>query len=46
MTIELSGDQPTKVVLTQDGNATEEARAQSEKNWTMMLSSLEKLLES
>ena len=46
VTIELSGDQPTQVVLTQDGNSTEEARAQSEKNWTMMLASLEKLLES
>ncbi len=39
VTIDLSGQgDRTKVTLTQDNNATEEARDQSEKNWTMMLS--------
>jgi len=46
VTIDLFGQgDRTKVTLTQDNNATEEARAESEKNWTMMLQSLKKLLE-
>lgn len=46
VTIELadSGSQ-TRVSLTQDNNPTEEARAHSETNWTMMLSELKKFLE-
>jgi uncharacterized protein YndB with AHSA1/START domain len=36
----------TIVSLTQDNNPNEEARDHSEKNWTMMLNSLKKLLES
>jgi uncharacterized protein YndB with AHSA1/START domain len=35
----------TMVSLSQDKNSTEEARDHSEKNWTMMLNSLKKLLE-
>jgi uncharacterized protein YndB with AHSA1/START domain len=44
--IELSveGDH-TLVSLTQDNNATEQARAHSEKNWGMMLTGLKKFLE-
>lgn len=46
VTIELadSGSQ-TRVTLTQDNNPTEEARAHSEKNWTMMLRGLKKFVE-
>ena len=46
VTIELSrqGTQ-TKVSLSQDNNATDEAREHSEKNWKMMLEGLKKLLE-
>jgi uncharacterized protein YndB with AHSA1/START domain len=46
VTIDLSvdGDQ-THVSLAQDNNATEEARAHSEKNWGMMLAALKKFLE-
>ena len=46
VTIELA-DQPggTQVSLSQDNNATNEAREHSEKNWNMMLASLKKLLE-
>ena len=46
VTIQLSpeGNQ-TRVSLTQDNNRTEETRAQSEKNWNMMLSGLKKLVE-
>jgi uncharacterized protein YndB with AHSA1/START domain len=36
----------TRVTLTQDHNATDEARRESEKNWTMMLGGLKKLLEA
>jgi len=47
VTIELAGDgERTKVTLAQDGNATDEAREHSEKNWSMMLDGLKKLLES
>ena len=46
VTIELSNDgEKTVVSLSQDGNATEEAREHSEKNWMMMLNGLKKLLE-
>jgi uncharacterized protein YndB with AHSA1/START domain len=46
VTIELSGnDQETTVNLFQDNNAKEEERQHSEENWSMMLSSLKKLLE-
>jgi len=38
------GDQ-TRVVLTQDHNSTEPDRAESERNWGMMLASLKRLLE-
>ena len=46
VTIELSrkGKQ-TAVSLSQDNNATEEARQHSEKNWKMMLAGLKKQLE-
>lgn len=46
VTIELvdAGDQ-TRVILTQDKNATEEERAHSQKNWEMMLAELKKFLE-
>ena len=46
VTIELSdaGGQ-TRVTLTQDNNPTDEEKAHSEKNWTMMLSSLKKFIE-
>ncbi len=46
VTVELSveGDQ-TRVVLSQDGNASEEERAHSEKNWEAMLSGLKKFVE-
>lgn len=46
VTIELSGEgAQTTVKLSQDNNATEEAREHSEKNWQMMLDGLKKLLE-
>jgi uncharacterized protein YndB with AHSA1/START domain len=35
----------TRISLSQDNNATEQAREHSEKNWTMMLEGLKKLLE-
>jgi hypothetical protein len=35
----------TRVSLTQDNNATEEARPHSKKNWAMMLGGLKKFLE-
>lgn len=40
-----NGDECTRVTLTQDNNATQEAREHSEKNWSMMLDGLKKLLE-
>src|SRR5262245_48168567 len=44
--IELSGNgNQTQVTLVQDKNATEEERAESEKNWGMMLSELKKFVE-
>jgi uncharacterized protein YndB with AHSA1/START domain len=46
VTIELSADgNQTHVSLTQDNNATEEERSDSEKNWGMMLAALKKFLE-
>jgi uncharacterized protein YndB with AHSA1/START domain len=46
VTIQLSpeGNQ-TRVSLTQDNNATEEARSHSEQNWAMMLDGLKKVVE-
>jgi uncharacterized protein YndB with AHSA1/START domain len=46
VTITLSGDDgTTNVSLTQDKNGSEESRAESEKNWTMMLDGLKKNVE-
>ena len=46
VTIDLSQDvDGVHVTLSQDGNATAEAREHSEKNWSMMLTSLKQLLE-
>jgi uncharacterized protein YndB with AHSA1/START domain len=47
ITIELldAGSQ-TRVLLTQDKNATEEERAHSQKNWEMMLQGLKKYVEA
>jgi uncharacterized protein YndB with AHSA1/START domain len=46
VTFELSGDgTQTLISLSQDNNATEEAREHSEGNWRMMLTNLKKLLE-
>jgi uncharacterized protein YndB with AHSA1/START domain len=46
VTIELSGDgNQTRVLLTQDHNATEEERSHSEQNWGMMLTALKKFVE-
>jgi uncharacterized protein YndB with AHSA1/START domain len=45
--VELSDESPgTRVTLSQDNNATEQARQHSEKNWQTMLEGLKKLLES
>jgi uncharacterized protein YndB with AHSA1/START domain len=47
VTIELRGaDEDTTVSLSQDNNKSEEAKEHSEKNWSMMLSSLKKMLEA
>jgi uncharacterized protein YndB with AHSA1/START domain len=46
VTIKLSGGgQETEVSLTQDNNANEDARKESEKNWGVMLDGLKKYLE-
>ena len=46
MTIDLSEENGhTHVALAQDHNATDEARAHSEKNWQMMLEGLKKYVE-
>jgi len=46
VTIELSGQgSQTLVSLSQDNNASDEAREHSEKNWKTMLEGLKKLLE-
>ena len=47
VTIELSPEgRETRVSLSQDNNATEQAREHSEKNWTTMLAALKKYLEA
>ena len=47
VTITLSGsDDNTTVLLEQDNNATEEAHAESEKNWNAMLGGLKKHVEN
>jgi uncharacterized protein YndB with AHSA1/START domain len=47
VTIELSGSNgTTNVRLSQDNNATEEAKEHSEKNWSMMLGGLKRRLET
>ena len=46
VTIELSPHgQQTHVLLTQDHNASEQERAESQKNWEMMLTNLKKFVE-
>jgi uncharacterized protein YndB with AHSA1/START domain len=46
VTIELSGNNgTTNVRLSQDNNANEQAKQESEKNWTMMLDRLKKVVE-
>ena len=46
ITIELSDTRVgTRVALRQDGNKTEEARAESQKNWEMMLQGVKKYVE-
>ena len=46
ITIELSGHNGTTLVqLSQDGNPTDEARADSEQNWRTMLEGLKKAVE-
>lgn len=46
VTIELSPQgQQTHVLLTQDHSASEQERAESQKNWEMMLTNLKKFLE-
>ena len=47
VTVELSdASAQTRVMLTQDNNPTEAIQSESEKNWTMMLRGLKKLVES
>ena len=47
VTIELASEgSHTRVSLSQDNNATEQAQQHSEKNWKMMLTSLKNLLEN
>jgi len=46
VTVELSADgNQTHVLLTQDNNANDEERKESEKNWKMMLTGLKKFVE-
>jgi uncharacterized protein YndB with AHSA1/START domain len=46
VTIDLSGEgAQTRISLTQDKNPSEQAREHSERNWTMVLAGLKKLLE-
>ncbi len=46
VTVRLSPeDQSTEVTLSQDKNATEESKNESEKNWSMMLEGLKKVVE-
>jgi uncharacterized protein YndB with AHSA1/START domain len=47
VTIELTDAGPaTTLTLTQNHNPTEEARQESEKNWTMMLDGIRKIVEA
>jgi uncharacterized protein YndB with AHSA1/START domain len=47
VTVEISGQGArTHVVLSQDHNASEQEREESERNWGMMLDGLKRLLES
>src|SRR4030095_1045428 len=47
VTVELHPEnQHTRIVITQDNNATLQAKDESQKNWKMMLDSMKKLLES
>lgn len=47
VTIELAAEgDHTRISLSQDNNATEKARQHSEKNWEMMVTSLENVLET
>jgi uncharacterized protein YndB with AHSA1/START domain len=47
VTYELTpADGGTKLTVTQDNNSTEESRGHSEKNWTLVLQGLKRLLES
>ena len=46
VTIDLAVDgEQTRVTLTQDNNATEDARKHSERNWGMMLQGLKRYVE-
>ena len=46
VTIELKNEDPgVLVTLTQDNNGSSEEKEKSEKNWTMMLESMKRLLE-
>ncbi len=46
VTINLAGTNgQTRISLTQDNNATEEARLDSERNWEMMLAGLKQYVE-
>ena len=46
VTVELADEPPgTRITLSQDNNATEEAQQHSQKNWETMLAGLKKLLE-
>jgi len=46
VTIELAPEgERTRVLLAQDNNATEDARAHSEKNWNMVLDGLKRFVE-
>ena len=46
VSIELTrGDGGVEVTITQDNNPTEEAREHSERNWSMMLDGLKKVVE-
>jgi uncharacterized protein YndB with AHSA1/START domain len=47
VTIELTGEgDRTRVILAQDNNANENARAHSEQNWAAMLGGLKKYVEA
>lgn len=45
VTIELAGEDPTKVTLSQDNNSTEDEKLHSEKNWSQMLAGLKRYAE-